>query len=226
MSLLAPTAANACRVPPRPAALQHIEADAIVLAQITSVEGDADIWQAKASPRGVLIGSIRDGDIQFGRQEPIIISCDQWTRPKLERYYVLYIVNSENGPEVRHFYAFWWARMSGNVRLARLNEFMPLGAARPATPDEENMLELVEPRVRERERNGREIDASRYTRVYARNSASSFWGVMIPSEAPQRLMVDSREELPTSESCKCDLVEVAADLDDLWAAGKLPPFNP
>ena len=69
-------------------------------------------------------------------------------------------------------------------------------------------------------------DLSRYTRVYARTSATTVTGLLLRSRTPQRLIVDSTEELPTEESCSCKLVGVTVDLDALWAAGLLPAFNP
>ena len=222
-ALLAPSAASACRIPLRPEALRTVEADAVVLVQVTNVVSAeaVDGWTATAAVRGNLVGSYAKREITF--TNGTIVTCHQMSKPKLGRYYVLYLKRTDQGFRFRSGYPYWFARASGDARLAALSKLLPLGAARQPTAEEDHLLDLAEPRVSVR---AGISDLSDYTRIYSRDSASSVRAMLFRSRSPGRLMVDSNEELPTADSCKCSHVEVIVDLNDLWAAGELPPFNP
>lgn len=220
LTLFGPSEALACRIRPSPTALRDVRADAIVLAQITAVEGAGASWSATASSRGTLMGAVSERAFRFANQP--YDSCRNMSRPRPGTYWVLYLQRSDGGLRVHEAYPFWWARQSGDRRLAGLNRLMPLGAAREATPDENRLLDLVEARI---QIPAAQKSLSRYVRVYARSSASIVTGMLMRSRTPRRLMVDESEELPTEESCRCTLVHVSVDLDDLWSAGQLPPFN-
>lgn len=213
--------ALACRIPPRPEALRDMEAEAIVLVRVSAVEVSGRSWSAIGVTQGILMGSGTGRELSFANRP--FDSCGQMAPPRLERYWVLYLQRSDGALRVRQAYPYWWARRSGDRRLRRLDALLPLGAARDASADEARLLELVEPRVR---LPAGATDLSRYTRVYARTSASGVRGTLLRSRTPRRLIVDSSEELPTEESCGCHIVHVTVDLDDLWSAGRLPSFDP
>ena len=217
--------AQACRIPPRPEALRSLKADAIALVLITDRQVAGTSWRATGAYRGTLLGDVPQRKFSFdnGPAEEVIVSCGQSWPPKLGRYGVLYLQRTVDGLRVAHVYPYWWARASLDPRLARLDRLLPLGAARETTSEEARLLDLAEPRLKLPTGIS---DLSRYTRVYARTSATTVTGLLLRSRTPQRLIVDSTEELPTEESCGCKLVRVTVDLDALWAAGLLPAFNP
>lgn len=227
LGLFVPIQAQACRVAPRPSALLNVDADAIVLALITRLEVDRGSWQATANSRGTLMGSVKQRVFSYGTElfpeETITTSCDHNWRPKLDRYAVLYLRRTPEGMRVHRGYPYWWAKASGDPRLARLDHLLPLGAVREPTADEARLLNLAEPRIK---LPAGAVDLSKYTRIYARASPSWVVGRLILSRKPQRLIVDNTADLPTEESCRCKLVEVFLQLDDLWRAGQLPPFTP
>lgn len=220
LSVLAPTAAYACRVAPQPERLQREQADAIALVQIARVGGDDAEWHAVAAVRGSLAGTMLEDEVEYDR--PLIISsCDNWPPPKPGKYYVLYLRNREGGVTVTGQYPYWWARRSGDPRLSRLDELLPLGAVRQPTPDEERLIALAEPRIK-LPAGSESLDD--YTKIFARTSASYVSVALLRSENPQRLMADEHESFPTEPSCKCELIEVAVSLEDFYREGKLPPF--
>lgn len=217
---LAPSAGSACRIPLRPEALRTVEADAIVLARVTSVEPTDDGWTATAEIRGNLVGSGPADSFTFSIGP--VVSCYQMREPEPGRYYVLYLGRSEQGYQFRNGYPFWFARASEDPRLAALDELMPLGAARPPTRDESRLIDLAEPRAAAE---AGISDLSGYTRIYARSSATLVRAMLFRSRTPERLVVEDHEELPTRESCDCDPISLTVNLQDLWEAGVLPPFN-
>ena len=225
VSLFASAEAQACRVPPRPEALRTIEADAIVLALVTEVEVDGANWRATAVSRGTLMGDAPHREFSFdsGPAGGMVVSCNQSWLPKLGRYGILYLRRYADGLRVDQIHPYWWARASGDPRLARLDRLLPLGAAREPTAAEARLLDLAEPRV---ELPPGVTDLSRYTRVYLRAAPSTVTGVLLRSGRPRRLIVDTGGEMPTEASCGCPLIHVRVELADLWAAGQLPPFNP
>ncbi len=217
--------AQACRIPARPEALRSIEADAIALVLITDRQVAGTSWRATGAYRGTLLGDVPHRKFSFdnGPVNEVVSSCGQSWPPNLGRYGVVYLRRTADGLRVAHVYPYWWARVSGDPRLARLDRLLPLGAAREATSDETRLLDHAEPRVK---LPTGPLDLTRYTRVYARASATNVIGMLLRSRRPQRLIVDGTQDLPTEESCGCKLIRVSVDLDDLWAAGLLPPFNP
>lgn len=219
------TAAEACRIRPRPEALRRIEADAIVLALVTGLEVRGASWRATAVSRGVLTGRVRQRRFDFDNGSPgdVVVTCNQPWQPKLDRYQILYLQRSAGGLRVVQAYPYWWARASGDPRLARLSLLLPLGAAREPSASETRLLDLAEARI---ERPPGVAALNRYTRVYARVSASAVTGMLVRSRTPRRLIVDGSEELPTEQSCGCALIPVRVELEDLWRAGRLPPFDP
>lgn len=227
LAALAPAGAQACRVAPRPEALQRVAADAIVLVLITSVRTEGLHWRATAVSRGTLMGNVRQREFSIdngpGPDDVVINSCDHSWLPKLGRYGIMYMRRTPEGLRLNRISPYWWARASGDRRLARLERLLPLGAAREPTADDNRLLDLAEPRI---ELPDGVTDLSRYTRVYARPGPSSVVGMLIPARRPQRLIVDGTEELPSEQSCRCRPIRIRADLDDLLAAGRLPPFNP
>lgn len=227
LSLLWPAAAQACRVPPRPERLQSLKADAIVLVLISGVEVNGRAWRATAAVRGTLMGRVRQREfsIDNGPAHPDVVTstCDQSWLPKLGRYGVMYMRRTPDGFRLSRIYPYWWARASGDRRLARLERMLPLGAAREPTPDEIRLLDLAEPRL---ELPAGVTGLSGYTRVYARSAPGSVVAMLIPARHPRRLVVDGTEELPSEQSCRCRAIRVSAELQDLWTAGRLPPFNP
>jgi hypothetical protein len=225
LTLLGSTAAQGCRIRPRPEALRGIEADAIVLVLVTRLEIQGASWRATAVSRGVLAGRVRQRLFGFDNGSPgdVVVTCNQPWRPRLDRYQVLYLQRSAGELRVVQSYPYWWARASGDPRLARLHLFLPLGAAREPSAQEARLLDLAEARIEL----PRGVTAlNRYTRVYARVSAGMVTGMLVRSRTPRRLIVDSGEDLPTEQSCGCALIPVRVDLDDLRVAGRLPPFNP
>lgn len=228
MSLFAPAAAQACRIPPRPEALRSIEADAVVLVLITDRQVDGANWRATAVLRGTLMGRVREREFRIdnGPAFPgvVITSCGGSWPPKLGRYGILYLQRGPGGQSVYQIYPYWWARASGDPRLARLDRLLPLGGAREPSADEERLLDLAEPRIA---LPPGVTDLTTYTRVYARVAPGTVTGMLLLRSGPRRrLIVDGSEELPTEASCRCTLIRVTAELGDLWAAGQLPPFNP
>jgi hypothetical protein len=161
----------------------------------------------------------------YGREpsDTIVTSCDQDWRPARDRYAILYLRRTSEGMHVHRSYPYWWAKASLDPRLARLDRLLPLGAIREPTAEEARLLDLAEARV---ELPPGAPDLSRYTRIYQRASASWVNVRLFRSRKPRRLIVDNKEELPTEASCRCKLIEVFLQLDDLWRAGQLPPFNP
>jgi len=227
LSLFGSAEAQACRIPPRPEALHSLEADAIALVLITDLQVDGASWRATAAYRGSLMGEVnqREFSVDNGPAYPgeVVVTCGGSWPPKLGRYGVLYLRRTADGLHPFRIYPYWWARASGDPRLAQLDRLLPLGAAREPTADEERLLALVEPRI---ELPPGVTDLSRYTRVYARAAPGTVTGLLLRSGRPRRLIVDGTEELPTEASCGCALIRVRVELDDLWAAGQLPPFNP
>ena len=225
--LLVPAEAHACRIPPQPSALLRIEADAIVLALIAKVEADGASWRATAVSRGTLMGRTPQRVFSYGSEpnsyETIVATCDRNWRPKQDRYAILYLRRTAEGMLVHRGYPYWWAKASLDPRLARLDRLLPLGAAREPTAEEGRLLDLAEARV---ELPAGAPNLSRYTRIYERASPSWVSGRLFRSRKPRRLIVDSTGELPTEASCRCKLINVFLQLDDLWRAGQLPPFNP
>lgn len=228
LGLFAPAAAQACRIPMRPEALRGIEAEAVVLVLITDRQVDGENWRATAVSRGTLMGRVREREFRIdnGPVFPgvVVVSCRGSWPPKLGRYGILYLQRAPGGQRVYQIYPYWWARASGDPRLARLDRLLPLGGAREPTAEEERLLDLAEPRIA---LPPGVTDLTRYTRVYARVAPGSVTGVLLLRSGPRRrLIVDDNSELPTEASCRCRLISVRAELDDLLAAGQLPPFNP
>lgn len=227
LGLFGAAEARACRIPPQPEALRSLEADAIALVLITDLQVDGATWRATGAYRGTLMGDVPRREFSFDNGPAfageVVVGCDRSWPPKLGRYGVLYLRRTGDGLRVHRVYPYWWARASRDPRLARLDRLLPLGAAREATPEETRLLDLAEPRI---ELPAGVSDLSRYTRVYERASPSIVTGRLLRSRTPRRLIVDSSGELPTEESCGCELIHVTVNLDDLWAAGRLPPFNP
>jgi hypothetical protein len=227
LALLWPAAAQACRVPPRPERLQSLEADAIVLVLITDVEVDGGNWRATAVLRGRLMGNVRQREFNIDNglagSTVIVTSCDRSWLPKPGRYGIMYLRRTPEGLRLNRIYPYWWARASGDRRLDRLERMLPLGAAREPTADETRLLDLAEPRI---ELPAGVASLSGYTRVYARSAPGSVSGMLIRARHPRRMIVDDTGELPSAQSCRCRPIPVRAELDDLWRAGRLPPFNP
>jgi hypothetical protein len=222
---LAPGEASACRVPAPPATLRNLPADAIVLARITSVHWIGPRrerrWRATARAWALLSGAIDGPGFSFDSDSHII--CGGAGTPRPGRPWIIYLQRSGDGMRVLDASAYWWSRRSGDPRVARLNELLPLGAVREPTRDEARMLDLAEPRVT---LPTGQTDLSRYTRIYARSSAGTLQLLLLRAGPPRRLMVDYSEEFPTEASCRCTFVHQFVDLQDLWNAGRLPPFDP
>ncbi|HEX8217137.1 MAG TPA: hypothetical protein VF577_06710 [Allosphingosinicella sp.] len=227
LGLFGAAEARACRIPPRPEALRSIEADAIALVLITDLQADGATWRATGAYRGTLMGGVPQREFSFDAGPAFagesVVSCGQSWPPKLGRYGVLYLRRTADGLRVYRIYPYWWARASRDPRLARLDRLLPLGAAREPTSEESRLLDLAEPRIK---LPAGVSDLSHYTRVYERASPTIVTGRLLQSRTPRRLIVDSTGELPTEESCRCELIHVIVHLDDLWAAGQLPPFDP
>ncbi|WP_129791763.1 hypothetical protein [Sphingosinicella sp. CPCC 101087] len=227
LGLFGAAEAQACRIAPRPDALRSLDADAIALVLITDLQVDGATWRATGAYRGTLMGHVPQREFSFDNRPAfageLVVSCNQSWPPKLGRYGVVYLRRTADGLRVHRVYPYWWARASHDPRLAPLDRLPPLGAARDATSKETRLLDLTEPRI---ELPAGVSELSRYTRVYARASPTIVTGMLLQSRTPRRLIVDSTEELPTEETCGCKLIHVRVHLDDLWAAGQLPPFNP
>lgn len=224
LNLLLASHATACRVPPRPTALAAVEADAIVLVRITHSEATGDWtspWTASAALRAKLWGEVAEKDFTFRAAFPG--SCRSTGMPRPERYWIAYLRKTAEGLQVQEAYPFWWARQSGDERLRRLDAAMPLGAARPPTAEEEWIIGLAEPRVK---LPPGVKNLKGYTRIYAHSSSSTFRVTMFPSLHPRRLIVDSFEEWPTRQSCRCEPIEQMIDIQDLRDSGRIPPFDP
>ena len=219
--LCAPMAARACRVPAAPSALQSVPADAVVLARVTSVEGNSGRWHATARAWAVLSGALEGRDFSFSDGSHVI--CGGMYRPRPGRTVILYLQRAAGGMRVVDASAYWWARRSGDPRLARLNALLPLGPVRAPTRAEQGLIALAEPRIT---RPAGETDLSGYAIIFARSSAGSVRATRLRAARPRRLMVDDSEEMPTEAMCGCTLSEEIVDLDDLWRAGRLPPFDP
>ena len=216
-AVLAPSEAMACRDPPDPPEIKEVKADAIVLAVVTKVEPTIDKWGrwgANASWRGNVLGEVGEREFRFEDQGPG--SCYNWGPPKLGNHWVLFLAMHEGGYRVFPM-PYWWAKKSGDPRVAGLRTLLPLGPVREPTFQEQRLIHLAEQRSRL---------LGDYTRIYARSSAGSLRVKFFRSKTPQLLMVDLTEELPTPESCACELHEQYVELQDLWEAGKLPPFDP
>ena len=226
--ILVPSEALACRGVD-PVDLKDEEADAIVLVTIKGVRQTGANqafpnwgpgWVATASVEAPILGSFAEQEIDFPQRGNG--DCYQIGQPEIGRYYVLYLRKVEGG-----YYPlampYWWVNRSGDPRVARLKKLFPIGPVRAPTPDEARMLDLAEPRVRLPHKGDRLED---YTRIYARSSAGTLRINFFRSRTPQRLIVDSDEEMPSRESCRCQLHEQFVDMQDLWTAGKLPPFDP
>src|SRR5688572_4813480 len=70
--LLGSFEALACRVPPRPEQLRNVEADAIILARITAVDGQGSGWSATAQPLGNLMGFVPREELTYGQPDDVI----------------------------------------------------------------------------------------------------------------------------------------------------------
>jgi hypothetical protein len=224
LNLLLASRAMACSVPTQPWALVGIEADAIVLVQIThsgAPAGPGRPWIATGASRGMVWGSAEAREFSFEGAPGG--SCWNFGKPRLERYWLVYLKKSAGGVRVQLAAPFWWARTSEDKRLLRLDTLMPLGAARLPTREEETIIRLAEPRVK---LPAGAKNLSGYTRIYAHSSSSTFRVAMFPSRNPRRLIVDSFEEWPTRESCRCALIEQMIDIQDLRDSGRIPPFDP
>jgi hypothetical protein len=220
--ILFPSIASACRVPLRPAALRALKADAIVLVKIIDAKSSGYDWTATATVEGRLFGPHPKPNISFGNGGTVT-SCGGMGAPKPDRFYVLYLQRTAEGLKYQSGYPFWFARTSGDPRLAKLNKLKPLGLAREPTTDEQQLIDLVEPRVLTKSGMATLFG---YTQVYGRSSASWISVMLIRSRSSRRLIVDDPAEFPTVESCRCRPIELLIQADDLWAAGKLPPFDP
>lgn len=222
-TLLAPSEALACRNPPDPPEIKEEKADAIVLAVISDVQptvGKWGKWVATASWRGKVLGEVSEREFQFEDNGPG--SCYNYSKPKLGKHWVLFLRKNEGKYRVFPM-PYWWANRSGDPRVRRLSKLMPLGPVRVPTADEARILDFAEPRVRLPD-GGAQLE--KYTRLYARSSAGTVRIRFFRSRTPQRFMLDYDEEMPNREACGCQLHEQFVDLEDLWQAGKLPPFNP
>jgi hypothetical protein len=200
-----------------------IEADAIVLVQITQVNSAAEAWTATASVRGNLEGRYPEREISFSQNDGLIVSCNQMREPEIGRYYVLYLQQSDQDFRFSIGYPYWFARASNDPRLVELDTLLPWGAVRRPTADELRLIEIAEPRFAAL---SRDLDLSGFTRIYVRRGPSSLTMMLLRAPTPERLMLNTYEERPTQESCGCELTEMTAHLDDLLAAGVLPPFDP
>jgi hypothetical protein len=210
--------AMACRSPPEPHELKEQPADAILLTTAKDVRSTAEKrwsqWFATVSVDALIWGKSGEREIIVTDQGPG--TCQIVGKPKPGKYYVLYLRRIDGRTYVEAM-PFWWAWQSGDPRLAKLMKLFPLSNVREPTAQEANMIDLAEQRSRL---------LGDYTRIYARTSAGSLRLNFFRSKTPQTLMVDYSEELPTAASCRCDLHEQHIELQDLWEAGKLPPFNP
>jgi len=214
----------ACRAPGQPSDLAKMKTDAILLVQVTRVEEHADQhirWSGAASLRGVVWGAAGAKEYVLAGSAPGM--CWGLSMPKRDRYLVLYLSKSADGTQNYRAVPFWFARMSMDMRLAKLDELMPLGAARSLTVDEERLIGRVEPRVRPPIGGA---DLSKYTRIYARSSPASLRVAILPSSKPQRLIVDDVEEWPTEASCRCKFTQQTIDIQDLRSAGMPSDFDP
>ena len=222
--LFLPSATMACRHPPEPQDLGDDPADAIVLATIKDVRATTgkqwSSWAATATVTEPLWGRIPESEIELTDEGPG--SCQIIGKPRLGKYHVLYLRRHDRGTHVNAM-PFWWAWRSGDARLAKLMKLFPLGPVREPTAEEARLLDLAEPRVKLPDA---ETSLAGYTRIYARSSAGSVRVAFFRSRTPQRLMLDYTEEMPTRQSCDCDLRSQHVELQDLWEAGKLPEFKP
>ena len=223
--LVAPSPALACRgIDPED--LKDDEADAIVLTTIKDVRTTGanqtfpnwgPAWVATASVEASIWGNFPDKEINIPQLHPG--DCYRMGQPDIGKYYVIYLRKTDGGyyPQAM---PYWWVNRSGDPRAAKLKRIFPIGPVRAPTAEGARMLDLAEPRVR-LPHAGAKLE--NYTRIYARSSAGTLRINFFRSRTPQRLMVDASEEMPTRESCRCQLHEQFVELDDLWKAGKLPP---
>ena len=225
---LAPSKVLACRGLD-PEDLNDDPADAIVLTTIQSVRKTganqtfpnwAPAWVATASVKAPLFGKFTENEVEYEERGPG--DCYAMGVPRVETYWVIYLrkVKDQYYPQA---VPYWWAHRSGDPRVANLRRFLPLGPVRAPTPEETRILDLAEPRVRLP--NG-QAKLENYTRLYARSSAGIVRVRFFRSRTPQRFMLDHDEEMPDRKDCRCQIHEQFVDLEDLWKAGKLPPFEP
>lgn len=200
LAVAVPSVASACRVPFRPESIRGMSADAIVLVQITAVEGTDRNWRAVATPRRTLVGPTIDDPLIY-QVPPVAVDCDDWSRPNLGRYYILFLDRLETSITVNRQYQYWWARQSGDPRLAGMNEELPLGPVRQPTAEEVPLIDLVDKWLIEE---FPAVDLSRHTRIYTRLLDRVAW---LPADEPQQLMIEDAEELPTPESCRCEVMQ-------------------
>jgi hypothetical protein len=224
--LLAPSAAMACRSY-EPEDIKDEPADAIVLARIKDVQktGEKNVfphwgpeWVATASVEAPIMGTVGEDEIIFSQRGPG--ECARISEPRIGKYYVLYL-RKYDGKYYPQAMPYWWAWRSGDPRVAKLKQLLPLGPVRAPTDEEMKLVGPAEARVKWP--SGKPDD---FTRIYARASAKWVAVIFFHSRTPKRLMVDGSEEFPTRESCGCRLYQQTIDLDDLEKAGELPPFNP
>ena len=220
--------ALACRSPPEPSELVGVEADAIILAQITNVEANTEPrwrqWVATATKTRNVFGSPAQDEFRFADTGPG--SCGPG-RPSLGAHWILYLKKEGRAFRVREAWPFWWARSSMDSRLQRLSAMLPLGLVRAPTAEESTTLDAAE-RMMYEAMQGKEpakrekfahvpsevTDLSRYTRVYSRSSARLLSVEMFRSKTAQRLVSDIREQGPTEASCKCKLYHGVIDFDE------------
>lgn len=222
---LMPSAGWTRRVSEQPSALRHVRADAIVLVQVTEVtprgKADVDSWKATARIVARLSGEGPKGTYHLegdGLSQPVPMD-----RPKRGGYYVVYLSRGATGFDLVRGDPFWYARRSGDPRLSGLDRALPLGPVRSPTRKEEAMLDLIQPRVRDALHIS---DLSHFTQIYSRSGASTVGALVFRSKHPRRFMVDTSEEFPTEDSCRCRLTFGWIEVGDLWEAGRLPPFDP
>jgi hypothetical protein len=167
--LFVPSEVLACRHPREPYDLKDDKADGIVLTTIKDVRLTTEMkwprWVATASVNAVLCRKSGENEITFTDEGPG--SCQLTGKPKLGKYYVLYL-RQIDGRTFAEAMPFWWAWRSGDPRLAKLLKLMSIGNVREPTAEEASMLDLAEPRVR-LPHESRSLD--RYTRIYSRDSA-------------------------------------------------------
>jgi hypothetical protein len=192
-----------------------------VLARVVSVQRFGRGWHATASAWAVLSGAVDRRVFAFSNDSHV--HCSGMMPPKPGRQVILYLRGSGREMRVVDASTYWWARRSGDPRLWRLNALLPLGAVREPTRDELRLIALTDPRVTLPRG---ETNLSHHTRIYTRAAAGWVVVTLVRSDSPRRLMTDTTEELPTEEICGCTLTSQTVDLDDLWNAGRLPPFEP
>jgi hypothetical protein len=222
LNLIAASQANACRGI-EPSDVRDREADAIVLAQITTVERATEPgwrrWVATAGKRRAVVGSPDQSEFRFADTGPG--SCGPG-KPSVDEYWILYLKRETQGFRVAEAWPFWWARASEDRRFKRLNAALPLGIVRAPSADEAKIMDLVDQGLL---RSEEAKDLSKYTRVYSRSSPSSLRVVFLRSRTPKRLVADISEEGPTSQSCKCKFDTLFIDVEDLRLWNKNRPYE-